>query len=526
MENSRNSNSGGNLQQRHRIQILNHPRQQQQQARQRSPSPQEDAYLNLANPAKIRIRGTLDDDGDLEEPELTRQQHARPPLVWPTLPGGPPQTSRQPAPRFQTLQDDMVRDQSVYSDNSDDGQQFYDPQYQQRHPHQQAEASWVDDVMGADPSKDRIAREARIESSAITLKITLGDLDPLSDEAINKLDQKLQFRCSRLQMVSLMRKGLVGLAFCIEEGHRYFNQKKSHLLDGWAQEVLGQAHTYDTYLERIYDFYFCGMEMHPVVGLVIALGASAGWYAMCHGFILGGQQAFESPNFAPNVRKAFNEATECQPNQPASAPSNPMALIANLFAGNGSAPNNGLAQVLQMASQALGGQQSMAPNDVPPNGLYPTEFHTVPTLVAQPPHMTPTGPVFIPHPIYGQDDANGDDDDDDDAKIDVIQNELQTPTAPDVVPHIDEIMRQFRADEDQHHPHEQSSGDDMSESDGNLDDIFTQQQQQQQLLYRQPTETTPGTITVHVSPKSSKRGRKKRKATTPLLTLDNVATKR
>ena len=140
--------------------------------------------------------------------------------------------------------------------------------------------------------------------------------------------------------------------------------------------------------------------------------------------------------------------------------------------------------------------------------------------------MTPTGPVFIPHPIYGQDDANGDDDDDDDAKIDVIQNELQTPTAPDVVPHIDEIMRQFRADEDQHHPHEQSSGDDMSESDGNLDDIFTQQQQQQQLLYRQPTETTPGTITVHVSPKSSKRGRKKRKATTPLLTLDNVATKR
>lgn len=169
-------------------------------------------------------------------------------------------------------------------------------------------------ILGDDPSADRPAREARVETSAAFLGLKIDNVERLSDRQLNKLDKKLRFRCSRQQALTMLRRGLLFAVVLIEKSHAYFNPTHAYLLDGWSGEVISDIATYDQYIERVYDYYFYGRELHPLAAIVIALGTSALWHVVSRRFLMAADTMFMQPNFGPSMRDAFGQATQTDQN--------------------------------------------------------------------------------------------------------------------------------------------------------------------------------------------------------------------
>lgn len=165
-------------------------------------------------------------------------------------------------------------------------------------------------ILGDDPSADRPAREARVETSAAFLGLKIDNVEELSNRQLHKLDTRLRLRCSRQQALTMLRRGLLFSVVLIEKSHAYFNPSQSYLLDGWSGEVIGDIATYDQYIERVYDHYFYGKELHPLVALVVALGTSALWHVVSRRFLMAADTMFMQPGFGPAMRGAFDQATK------------------------------------------------------------------------------------------------------------------------------------------------------------------------------------------------------------------------
>ena len=135
------------------------------------------------------------------------------------------------------------------------------------------------------PKETRVAKEVRIEATLNALKLEVPDLDRLSVQELDALDEKLRAQSAREQALNLMRRAMIIFVAIVEHVHTYFNGDHKYLLEGWSMEVFNDLHAYDKHLLQIYDHYALSAPLHPLLGFMLALGGSAVMYAMTRSFM-------------------------------------------------------------------------------------------------------------------------------------------------------------------------------------------------------------------------------------------------
>lgn len=179
-------------------------------------------------------------------------------------------------------------------------------------------------------SETRIHKIVRIESVLLAMKLKVPDFESLSDRQLDRLDEKLKIQYSRENLLRNMRHAVIIFCNIVEGMHSAYNPKQKYLLEGWGQQTFAAVsrNEYDNYLLQIYDYYSPQMILHPVLAFSLALGGNALMFAFTRYFMQNGlagmAQAVQTPDFAMNMKNAFDGMRSMPPSQVHQAPQAPL----------------------------------------------------------------------------------------------------------------------------------------------------------------------------------------------------------